>query len=228
MQEKRVPLAWNVRYRRIRAQGLPIAVFLVAVVASGWLWRERGVGVESIGEVSASKVDITSPMTGRVVALPNATTGQWSVYDHIQAGNIIARIEDQSGDAGKAVELQAPISGTLVDIRCSPGQTVVPGQLIATIVADQGRHIVGYIPEESPVSARPGMRVTLRGRTAGSPRIASEVEMVGSQIERVPSHQRANATMPQWGTPVRIKAPQDTVLKPGALVDVLFERSQAK
>ena len=228
MQEKRVPMAWSVRWRRIRSQGLPLAIFLVSVVASGILWRERGVGVQSVGEVSSPKVNVTSPTTGRIVALPNQTSGQWSVYDRIQAGDIVARIEEHSGDTEKTVEIQAPISGTLVAINCSPGQTVMPGQLIATIAADHGRHIVGYIPEESSISARPGMRVTLRSRAVGSPRLESEVEEVGAHIERVPRHQRSSVTLPQWGTPVRIKVPSETALKPGALVDVLFENSEAR
>lgn len=228
MQEKRVPLAWSVRWRRIRSQGVPAAVFLLAVVASGWLWRERGVSLQSVGEVSSSQVDVTSPTTGRIVALAKQSTGNWSVYDRVEAGEVIARIEEESGGGGATIELSAPISGTLVAIRCSPGQTVVPGQLIATIAADHGRHIVGYIPEESTLSTRPGMRVTLRGRAAGSPVVTGEVEVVGSQIEKIPRHQRMSATLPQWGTPVRIKVPGDTALRPGALVDVVFERAEAR
>jgi multidrug resistance efflux pump len=228
MQEKRVPLAWSVRWRRIRSQAIPIATFVVAVVGSGWLWRERGMGVQSVGEVSSPQVDVTSPTTGVVVALPNQTSGQWSVYDHIQAGEIIARIEEQAAETGKTVEIPSPISGTLVAIRCLPGQMVIPGQLIATIAADHGQHIVGYIPEESSLSARRGMRVTLRSRTAGAPRLTSEVEEVGVQIERIPRHQQTSAAMPQWGTPVRIKVPTDMALRPGALVDLQFDGADAR
>ena len=117
-----------------------------------------------------------------------------------EAGDVIARIEEQPPEAGKTVEIQAPISGTLVAMRCWPGQTVIPGELIATIAADHGQHIVGYIPEESSLAAKPGMRVTLRTRTAGGQRMTSEVEEVGQQIEQIPRHQRTSSTMPQWGT----------------------------
>ena len=228
MQDKRIPLAWSVRWRRLRSQGIPIAIFVAAVVASGWLWRERGVGMQSVGEVDSPRVDVTSPTTGRIVALPNQTSGHWSVYDRIRAGEVIARIEEQPPEAGKMLEIQAPISGTLVDVRCWPGQTVIPGQLIATIAADHGQHIVGYIPEESSLAAKPGMRVTLRTRTAGGQRMTSAVEEVGQQIEQIPRHQRTSSTMPQWGTAVRIKMPNDAALRPGALVDVLFDGSDAR
>lgn len=228
MQEKRVPLAWSVRWRRIRSQGIPAAIFLVAVVASGWLWRERGYGVQGVGEVDSPRVDVTSPTTGLIVALPSQTSGNWSVYERIQAGDVIARIEERAGEAGTTVELQAPISGTLVDVRSWPGQTVIPGQIIATIAADHGRHIVGFIPEESTLSAKRGMQVTLQSRAAGSPQLVSEVEEVGVQIEKIPRHQRTSAAMPQWGTPVRIKVPGNTALRPGALVDLRFDAADAR
>jgi hypothetical protein len=67
------------------------------------------------------------------------------------------------------------------------------------------------------------MRVSLRPRTAGASPIESEVEEVGSQIQKIPGHQRSSVSMPQWGTPVRVKLPSEAMLRPGALVDLVFE-----
>jgi multidrug resistance efflux pump len=315
--------------RRIRYQAIPIVAFMVAVVASSWLWRNYGGMVQGVGAVDAPRVDITSPAAGLVISLPHESRGQWLIYDHVQAGEVIARVEDQQlernknalqqellkllddvtiqadaasenldapstgtvpsvwryersrlmsldeqfssevqvtagGDAAtqppelgstapaasrdalarirenrrglelranelrltaKALELKAPISGTLVALHRWPGQTVPPGGRIATIAADYGRHIVSYIPEGSPLVARPGMQVTLRTRAAGAPRITSEVEQVGRRVERIPSHQIAASKSPMWGTPVRIKMPSEALLQPGALVDVTFNTS---
>jgi hypothetical protein len=52
--------------------------------------------------------------------------------------------------------------------------------------------------------------------------VASEVEEVGQQIERVPTHFLGDPSLRQWGLPVRIKMPTDAVFQPGALVDVVF------
>lgn len=223
MQE-RLPLAKSVRWRRFRSQAVPIITFVVAVVAVNWLWRNNGGIVQAIGEVDDLRVAVTSPAVGRVIALPHPTRGQWSLYDQVRAGDVIASLErDQSGEV---VEVTAPISGTIVELTCWPGQTVVPGATIATIAADHSAQVIGFVPEDSPLVARPGMRVTLRPRTAGGKQYISEIEQVGQQIERVPRHQRVVASMPQWGTPVRIKAPDDAALMPGMLVDLRFERTE--
>ena len=327
MEEKRIPLSWTVRWQRIRSQAVPVVAFALALLASGWLWQWHGSSVQGVGEVDGLRVDITSPTAGLVIALPHQTRGQWTVFDHVRAGDIIARIDDQQLEATKSLlrrditelieqvgelqthaaedesetgkslqqaweyelsrlqaleqflavtprltvdeirdlgatppelpetvasatreelsrlrearrgldlrweelslrtgllEIPAPISGTLVNVYCWPGQIVHPGGLIATIAADHGQHIVGYIPESSTVEPKVGMQVTLRARVARSPRIRSVIEEVGKQIEQVPGHQRAIANIPQWGLPVRIKMPADASLRPGSLVDIVF------
>jgi len=332
-QEKRIPVSRAVRWRRIRNQAIPVLSFLAAVVASSWLWRDYGGVAQGVGEVDSPRVDVTSPTAGLVMSLPHQARGQWLVYDHVQAGDVIARIEDThlensknllqqevvklldevtlqseaagaGGDAAaiealrsawqfeksrvlsldeqlepelqivpntsrdpispppelpatvsvasrdalarvretrhalelrsteihrstKDLELQSPISGTLVAVHCWPGQTVPTGGRIATIAADYGRHIVSYIPEGSPLVARPGMQVTLRTRAAGSRRLTSVVEQVGRRVEQIPSHQVAASKSAMWGTPVRIKMPSDDLLQPGALVDVVFSNTSA-
>jgi pyruvate/2-oxoglutarate dehydrogenase complex dihydrolipoamide acyltransferase (E2) component len=149
------------------------------------------------------------------------------VFDHVNAGDIIARIDgDQPDD--EPLEIPSPISGTLVNVYCWPGQLVPPGGLIATIAADHGQHIVGYLPEGTTVVPKVGMKVTMRARVPRSPRISSEIEEVGGQIESIPSHQRALATTPQWGLPVRIKLPREGNLPPGTLVDIVFPRTTAR
>jgi multidrug resistance efflux pump len=303
-------------------------------LVTGWLWQWHGAAVQGVGEVDGLRVDITSPTAGLVIALPHETRGQWTVFDHVRAGDIIAKIDDQQFEASKSLlrrdikdqldqlnqsksaqvaiedaeaseavrrawefeqsrlaaleqmlaagpqvtptdvdslgptapelpesvpgpardellrmrearrgldlrweelslrsgllEIPAPISGTLVNVYCWPGQIVAPGGLIATIAADHGQHIVGYVPEQSTIEPKVGMEVTLRARVARSPRFVSTVEEVGKQIQQLPSHQRAIANIPQWGLPVRIKMPADAPLRPGTLVDIVFRRPTAR
>jgi hypothetical protein len=111
-----------------------------------------------------------------------------------------------------------------VAVYCWPGQTVHVGALVATIAADHGRHIVSYLPEESRLQPTKGMLVTVRPRSADLARLTSEVEQVGRQIRRIPTHQLGGSPTEQWGLPVRIKLPSGAALQPGSLVDVVFHR----
>jgi len=223
--DARIPRSPAVTWRRLRAQGVPFVVFLLAVGACAWLWTQVGGTVSAVGKVEAQQVDVTSPAAAVVVRLPNQAGGQWSVYEHVHSGDIIAVLEDKQHDPAKEVEVRAPISGTIVGIHCWPGQSLMPGATIVTIAADHGRHLVGYLPEESPVAAKPGMPVTVRPRTGARMAFTSEVEFVANQVEQLPRHQWAASSAPQWGVPVTIKMPSDALLPPGSLVDLQFDLS---
>ena len=216
-----------VQWRRIRAQMVPILVFVAATATCAWLWSEVGGTISAVGKVESPRVDITSPAAATVLELPNQSGGQWSLYEHVRAGEVIAILEDQHQSPPKTIEVRAPISGTLVGVYCWPGQTVIPGGPIATIAADYGRHLMGYLPEESMVAAAPGMRVSVRPRTSLGTTYESEVEIVAKQVEPLPRHQWSIPTVPQWGVPVRIKMPADAMLAPGSLVDLRFHEASA-
>jgi multidrug resistance efflux pump len=101
MQEKRVPLAWSVRWRRMRLQVAPIASFVIAAAACAWLWQERGAAVHGLGEVDALRIDVTSPTTGMLTALPHRAGGQWSLYDQVVKGDVIAKFDDRQSELDK-------------------------------------------------------------------------------------------------------------------------------
>src|SRR5687768_904224 len=101
MKEKRIPLAWSVRWRRVRLQALPLASFVVAVAMCAVLWHERGAAVHGIGEVDALRIDVTSPTAGMVTALPHRSGGQWSLYDQVVKGDVIATFDDRQSELDK-------------------------------------------------------------------------------------------------------------------------------
>src|SRR5688572_4695096 len=103
MQEKRIPLAWSVRWRRIRLRTVPIVSFVIAVGMCAWLWRERGAAVHGIGEVDALRIDVTSPTTGMLTALPHRAGGQWSLYDQVVKGDVIAVFDDRQAQLDKSL-----------------------------------------------------------------------------------------------------------------------------
>jgi multidrug resistance efflux pump len=233
-QDKRIPQSWPVRWRRIRRQGIPIVCFVLSVAASEWLWNQQRGAVHSIGEVNAARIDVASPTSGVVIAFPDVNRN-WQVYDHVQAGDLLAVVESSHSQAptqtdgnganengARSADVRAPITGTLVAIYCAPGQAVPQGGLIASIASDEPRYILSYLPENSRIVAEPGMPVSVQTRSVGSRQFKTKIQTVGRQIELVPPHQMDNPATPQWGLPVRIQLPEDADLRPGALVDVDF------
>ena len=78
---------------------------------------------------------------------------------------------------------------------------------IATIASEEAEHVVSYVPEGSRVQVRPGMKVTLRPRAAGSRYRQAKSSRWENRSKKC--HAINSVTMPQWGTPVRIQVPDE-------------------
>ena len=123
--------------------------------------------------------------------------------------------------------IRAPISGTLVDVFCSPGQRLHAGAPIATLAADYGSYIVSYLPEATRFEPLPGMRVTLRTRAVGAKAVESEIEEVGRQIEAIPTS-LASRIPPFLNAACRFASPcpRQIDLQPGVLVDIVYHANE--
>ena len=67
----------------------------MAVVVCGLLWQHQGGAIQSVGAVDTLRIDVTSPVAGLIVAMPHEINGQWSLYDHVLAGEVLARMDDR-------------------------------------------------------------------------------------------------------------------------------------
>jgi multidrug resistance efflux pump len=324
----RVPVAPSVRLRRLRVYAVPVLSFLLAVVAWGYLWERQAGQMVLVGQVDSFRVNVNSPTSGLVARMPHPTRLQWSLFDPIEAGDVIAEFDDTEfraqlarfefqidqvkksldqwqataklslrdseekvaaidevvhyelgllDDARFAVEdgllsgsdekeeetpapnpdssldatllaelerlrtirtelllrvdelrvardnlqIRAPISGTLVDFFCAPGQRLALGNPVATIAAAQGRNVIAYVPEGVPQKPEVGMLVALRSRSPGATPVSSTIEEVASQYSPIPPRQTGNPALVQWGIPIRITLPTEGEFRAGSLVDVL-------
>lgn len=329
--QDRVPVARSVRLRRVRVRVLPAICLLGTAVAWLALWNTQAKSVNGVGRVSTLRIDITSPASGLITRMPHNTGLQWSLFDHVREGDVIAEYDDSDYQADKAqfvydaqslkrelstwrsyfgkdvdpalveqikqleeheleqvaalthlveqgataermtqdqpigpeelpaelsaearahfIELRndrqllairalqlrnqassllirAPITGTLVDVFCSPGQRLPAGAPIATLAADYGTSVVSYLPETTRFEPLPGMRVTMRPRSVGGVAVESEIEEVGRQIEPVPMSLAINPAIPERGLPIRIALPADADLQPGVLLDIIYHADE--
>jgi multidrug resistance efflux pump len=324
----RVPVARSVRLRHLRVFAIPVLSFLLAVVAWGYLWDRQSGQLVLVGQVDSFRINVNSPTSGLITRMPHPTRLQWSLFDPIEAGDVIAEFDDTeyrnhlarfefqidqakknlvawqsaasevllSAEGAKTsldevvqyeiglldnarfavegdlvdsaadgeeedpiptpdssidatllaqldrlrtsreelllrvdelrlmrdnLQIRAPISGTLVDFFCAPGQRLALGGPVATIAAAQGRNVIAYLPESAPQKPEVGMLVALRSRSPGATLVSSTIEEVASQLSPIPTRQSGNPAIVQWGIPVRITMPTEVEFRAGSLVDVL-------
>jgi multidrug resistance efflux pump len=88
-----IPTPWRLRWSRFCYRGLPVLGFIGCAVATFWLWERQGRAPMLSGEVLAVRVDVTS---GRDGVLTPLASEPWSLYDAVQANQIVARLDDRS------------------------------------------------------------------------------------------------------------------------------------
>ncbi len=127
-----------------------------------------------------------------------------------------------------ALEIRAPISGTICVIHSWPGLFIKAGEPIVTIAADEGRYAVAYVRQEQRFHPRPDMEVYVRARGARYQMELVTIERVGPQFEQIPIRLLRDPNRPESGRPIRIRLPEALPLMPGELIDIKFTDTQAK
>lgn len=89
------------RWHRFRQQMLPIVCFIGCVMLTLWLWQQQARMGNATGEIYAARVDVTSSATGLLASQSPVPAGEgkeppyWSVFDRVQKGEVIARLDDR-------------------------------------------------------------------------------------------------------------------------------------
>jgi multidrug resistance efflux pump len=87
---KRIRIPWSRRWRRFRVGTLPLLTFAACLAATLWLWERQGVVLNAVGEVEAVRVDVISGIDGQLVPLPQ---GQWTLFDTVEANEVVAQLD---------------------------------------------------------------------------------------------------------------------------------------
>ena len=132
-----------------------------------------------------------------------------------------------------ALDIKAPISGTIVSIHRYPGQAVNAGQQIMTIASEKGDYIVTYVRQSQVMQPKQNMVVNVHLRS--SPRtFRSYIKDIGPQVEKVPPEHTKDSRYIEWGIPVHIAIPIDPMhpgqpiqMRPGELVDLFFRPNES-
>ncbi|HEX2973296.1 MAG TPA: HlyD family efflux transporter periplasmic adaptor subunit, partial [Tepidisphaeraceae bacterium] len=123
---------------------------------------------------------------------------------------------------GKSLYVYCPVAGIVSTVQRQPGQAVLAGEDILTIVNEHSEHIVSYVRQEHRIKPSSSMMVELRSRVDGGRPVRASVVRVGNNYEPIPVHQARDPKVLEWGIPILISVPFGMDIRPGELVEVRF------
>ena len=116
--------------------------------------------------------------------------------------------------------LTAPIDGVLGTFAKQPGETVLSGDQIGTVLSETAMQAVAYLRE--PVRTRPQTGQPVQVTTASRQTGRGEVIHVNPQIETLPDRWQHPGLRPQRGLPIIVRLPTDLEVLPGEALDLVL------
>jgi multidrug resistance efflux pump len=123
------------------------------------------------------------------------------------------------------LRLTAPTNGVVTEVHRHAGEQIIAGEPLVTITAQQGTRIVGYLPQNFPVTPRVGMQVEVCTRTARRAKGCATVVGVGPHLEAITNSlvtpvATRHLFVPMMGRKLSISLPAGLELLPGQPVDL--------
>lgn len=119
--------------------------------------------------------------------------------------------------------IRAPASGVVDELFSQVGQLLEPGSALLSIVEQEPRDLVAYVPLEMARDLEPGQtaEIQLAGDPTALHRVA--IQRVGPAALQLPEQLWSFARSPEWGVPVLLRAPSGLQTMPGESFQVRFE-----
>jgi multidrug resistance efflux pump len=89
---ERISTPWRTWWQRFRYTTLPLLGLVAFTVLTFLLWTQQGEMPHAIGEVEVVRVDVSSPLGGILMPLPQ---GLWSLYETVEANQVLAQLDDR-------------------------------------------------------------------------------------------------------------------------------------
>ena len=115
-------------------------------------------------------------------------------------------------------EIRASCDGVLISLNYNMGSMVNAGFNLADISADSEKYVVCYLPRELSMQISYGQLLPVR---FGGNEVQGEVRFIDVKSQYTPKDMQTSATKNKVSVKVKLLLPPDTVLKPGARVEVV-------
>lgn len=123
-------------------------------------------------------------------------------------------------DRRQFLALKAPVSGQVASISRRPGESMLAGEPVLTIVGENAGRVMAYVDERASVRIAVGDTVELYSRTHPSAVVEGTILKVGAHVEAFPLRLLANPLMPQHGFQVLVGGLPDNLFRPGEALNV--------
>lgn len=154
----------------------------------------------------------------------NLQAGQKSITPELQARVIDSLIHSRSNALNVAYKLSplvAPADGIISSNMFRAGERIRVGDPVATIVATNLTHIIGYLRQSSVVTLKINDEVRVRSRLFPGPSGTARILKIGADVQFInPALQVTDPTRREQALQVLVSIPGDITLRPGEFVDI--------
>ncbi len=123
----------------------------------------------------------------------------------------------------ESLDIVSPAKGQISKAFVRSAQSLQQGIPVATVTPSTGTWVVVYAREHGIIRLAEGVPVTVSLLHDSRQKFSSTVASVGPKIESIPTRQRSNPRVEEWGRPMRIAVPSNVEIPPGSLVSVAFD-----
>jgi multidrug resistance efflux pump len=136
--------------------------------------------------------------------------------DIVAAEAIVAEVKGRQ----EALTLRAPVSGQITLITRRPGENVLAGDPIFTIVGAGPNRVMAYVHEQAALSFAVGDAVELHSRTHPSTVARGKILKIGTQIEPLPLRLQFSKVLLQHGFQILVGELPENTYRPGETLDL--------
>ena len=102
------------------------------------------------------------------------------------------------------IVLTAPFDGIVNTLSCKPGQTVVRGDAIMTLVRPTPESITAWVPQKNIAQFAQNMKVKVLSLNTPRQSFVSQISNMSPSLELIPQQLWRNPTIPEWGRSIQV------------------------
>ena len=171
--------------------------------------------------ISAAQARSVAAVSARAAAVIKSQLAEVQISSVEQKIKAAMAAKDRAGVAVAECTLRAPRAGYVLERNFEPGEVVLPGSRVLSLVDISQVRATFYLPNAELKAAEPGRDVEVRADTYGDQVFAGKVLRVGVEAEFTPRNVQTRQDRDRLVYAIEVLIPNsDGLLRPGMLVEI--------